>query len=162
MKFEFLIRLESTRGDRVSDWSKYAATKFLEKTATDTLLVEKTLSDRKLVDRRWRELWDSLCSSVKEEITSFNAEPGLAGTLSCTNDDPMTIKISCESRPGITITFDPQQQHATLAGAGVQEIDKILKITIADGDHLRFVTADNHTLAVEQITQGLLKGVLGV
>ncbi len=166
MKFEMIVRFESgfrLRGESVSDWSKYAAEKFVQRMNSSNINNEKTLSDRKLVEKGSRELWDSLCAALKKEISAFNAEPGIEhGFLSCDNSDPMIAQISRKNlSQAVTITFDPEHTYATIEGHGIQTKEK-LKIRVSDGDQLQFFDSQNQSCSVESIVGNVLNRLLEI
>jgi hypothetical protein len=74
------------RGVGMSNWSAGAAQRDSERQELSRLRLEKTVQDRRIIDRKGNAQWAQLRALIGAECKAFNREPGKTGTLSCYAD----------------------------------------------------------------------------
>jgi hypothetical protein len=70
----------------MSTWSAGAAQRDSERQELSRLRLEKTVQDRRIIDRKGNVQWALLRALIGAECKAFNGEPGKTGTLSCYAD----------------------------------------------------------------------------
>ena len=90
----------------MSIWSAGAAQRDSERQELSRLRLEKTVQDRRIIDKKGGAEWAKLRALIGAECEAFNREPGKTGVLSC-DADFLQCRIWLTGRhPSIAGKFD--------------------------------------------------------
>ncbi len=104
----------------MSDWSKDAALRFAAQQKTKQIQDAKVIRDQNDFALNMSKVWTDLCELFEARCAEFNAEPGVAGILSCDTKRTQEFKITrTDNAAMLRGTFDAKRQTIHFMGPNI-------------------------------------------
>jgi len=125
----------------VSDWSKDAALRFAAQQKTKQIQDAKVIRDQNDFALNMAKVWADLCELFKARCAEFNAEPGVAGILSCDTKRTQELKIiRSDNAAMLRGAFDAKRHTIHFMGPNIGKEKSEIKIEAIEGSsEMRFV-----------------------
>ena len=125
----------------MSDWSKDAALRFAAQQKTKQIQDAKVIRDQNDFALNMAKVWADLCELFEARCAEFNAEPGVAGILSCDTKRTQELKITrSDNAAMLRGAFDPKRHTIHFMGPNIGKEKSEIKIeAIAGGSEMCFV-----------------------
>jgi hypothetical protein len=125
----------------VSDWSKDAALRFAAQQKTKQIQDAKVIRDQNDFALNMAKVWADLCELFEARCAEFNAEPGVAGVLSCDTKRTQEFKITrTDNAAMLRGAFDAKRHTIHFMGPNIGKEKSEIKIEVIEGSsQMRFV-----------------------
>ena len=125
----------------MSDWSKDAALRFAAQQTLKQGQDAKAIREQNDLAANIAKVWVDLCDLFKARCAEFNAEPGVAGTLTCDTKRTQELKIiRTDNAAMLRGAFDPKRHTIHFMGPNIgKEKSEIKTEVIAGSSDMRFV-----------------------
>jgi len=125
----------------VSDWSKDAARRFAAQQKVKQIQDAKVIRDQNDFALNMAKVWADLCELFEARCAEFNAEPGVAGILSCDTKRTQEFKITrTDNAAMLRGTFDAKRHTIHFMGPNIGKEKSEIKIEVIEGSsQMRFV-----------------------
>ena len=125
----------------MSDWSKDAARRFAAQQKVKQIQDAKVIRDQNDFALNMAKVWADLCELFEARCAEFNAEPGVAGILSCDTKRTQEFKITrTDNAAMLRGTFDAKRHTIHFMGPNIGKEKSEIKIEVIEGSsQMRFV-----------------------
>jgi len=125
----------------VSDWSKDAARRFAAQQKAKQIQEAKVIRDQNDFALNMAKVWADLCELFEARCAEFNAEPGVAGILSCDTKRTQEFKITrTDNAAMLRGTFNAKRHTIHFMGPNIGKEKSEIKIEVIEGSsQMRFV-----------------------
>ena len=125
----------------MSDWSKDAALRFAAQQKAKQIQDAKVIRDQNDFALNMAKVWADLCELFEARCAEFNAEPGVAGILSCDTKRTQEFKITrTDNAAMLRGTFNAKRHTIHFMGPNIGKEKSEIKIEVIEGSsQMRFV-----------------------
>ena len=125
----------------MSDWSKDTALRFAAQQKTKQIQDAKVIRDQNDFALNMAKVWADLCELFEARCAEFNAEPGVAGILSCDTKRTQEFKITrTDNAAMLRGTFNAKRHTIHFMGPNIGKEKSEIKIEVIEGSsQMRFV-----------------------
>ncbi len=125
----------------MSDWSKDAARRFAAQQKAKQIQEAKVIRDQNDFALNMAKVWADLCELFEARCAEFNAEPGVAGILSCDTKRTQEFKITrTDNAAMLRGTFNAKRHTIHFMGPNIGKEKSEIKIEVIEGSsQMRFV-----------------------
>jgi hypothetical protein len=125
----------------MSDWSRDAALRFAAQLKTKQFQDAKVIRDQNDLALNTAKIWADLCELFRARCAEFNAEPGVAGILSCDTKRTQELKIiRSDNAAMLRGAFDAKRHTIHFMGPNIGKEKSEIKIeTIKGSSEMCFV-----------------------
>ena len=136
-----ILRPGRSADTAMSDWSKDAALRFAALQETKQTLDAQTIRDQNHLASNIAKMWADLCELFRARCAEFNAEPGVAGILTCDTRRTQELKITrSDNAAMLRGAFDAKRHTIHFMGPNIgKEKSEITIEVIAASSEMRFV-----------------------
>jgi hypothetical protein len=118
----------------MSDWSRDAAVRFAAYQKIKQVQDAKVIRDQNALALNTAKIWTDLCELFRARCNEFNAEPGVAGILSCNTKRTQELKITrSDNAAMLRGTFDPKRHAIHFMGPNIGKEKSEIKIQVIEG-----------------------------
>jgi len=118
----------------VSDWSRDAALRFAAQQKIKLVQDAKVIRDQNDLALHIAKVWADLCELFRARCNEFNAEPGVAGVLSCDTKRTQELKITrSDNAAMLRGAFDPKRHTIHFMGPNIGKEQSEIKIEVIEG-----------------------------
>jgi hypothetical protein len=118
----------------VSDWSRDAAVRFAAQQKIKQVQEAKVIRDENDLASHIAKVWADLRELFRARCTEFNAEPGVAGILSCDTKRTQELKITrSDNAAMLRAAFDPKRHTIHFMGPNIGKEKSEIKIEAIEG-----------------------------
>jgi len=118
----------------VSDWSKDAARRFAAQQKAKQIQEAKVIRDQNDFALNMAKVWADLCELFEARCAEFNAEPGVAGILSCDTKRTQEFKITrTDNAAMLRGTFNAKRHTIHFMGPNIGKEKSEIKIEVIEG-----------------------------
>lgn len=137
----------------MSDWSRDAALRFAALQKTKQIRDAKVIRDQNDLALSVANTWADLCELFRARCNEFNAEPDVAGILTCDTTRHQELKITrTDNAAMLRGTFDAKRHTIHFMGPNIGKEKAEIKIeTIAGTSAMRFVDSLHRKLDPQDI-----------
>ena len=146
----------------MSDWSKDAALRFAAQQQMRQTQEGKIIRDQNDLALRVAKSWADLCELFVARCAEFNAEPGVAGILTCDTKRTQELKITRTDNAGMLRgAFDAKRRSIHFMGPNIGKEKAEIKIEVIEGSSaMRFVDSLHRILDPQDIVDISLTDLL--
>jgi hypothetical protein len=144
----------------MSKWSQEAARKYAENKKN----AEARLLDQNVLKSKAPKMWEQLRDLFAQEVTAFNAEPGMEGILVMDNSRPGVLEVSRTDSPSkARIVFESHSQTVKILVPGIEKDDSEIKMVVLSGStEARFENSKRLPVQPHLIVETVLRKLLGL
>ena len=118
----------------MSDWSRDAAVRFAAQQKIKQAQDAKVIHDENDLALHIAKVWADLCELFRARCTEFNAEPGVAGILSCDTKRTQELKITrSDNAAMLRGAFDAKRHTIHFMGPNIGKEKSEIKIEVIEG-----------------------------
>jgi len=118
----------------MSDWSRDAAVRFAAQQKIKQAQDAKVIRDENDLASHIAKVWADLCELFRARCTEFNAEPGVAGILSCDTKRTQELKITrSDNAAMLRGAFDAKRHTIHFMGPNIGKEKSEIKIEVIEG-----------------------------
>jgi len=118
----------------MSDWSRDAAVRFAAQQKIKQAQDAKVIRDENDLALHIAKVWANLCELFRARCTEFNAEPGVAGILSCDTKRTQELKITrSDNAAMLRGAFDAKRHTIHFMGPNIGKEKSEIKIERIEG-----------------------------
>ena len=118
----------------MSDWSRDAAVRFAAQQKIKQAQDAKVVRDENDLASHIAKVWANLCELFRARCTEFNAEPGVAGILSCDTKRTQELKITrSDNAAMLRGAFDAKRHTIHFMGPNIGKEKSEIKIEVIEG-----------------------------
>jgi len=118
----------------MSDWSRDAAVRFATQQKIKQAQDAKVIHDENDLASHIAKVWANLCELFRARCTEFNAEPGVAGILSCDTKRTQELKITrSDNAAMLRGAFDAKRHTIHFMGPNIGKEKSEIKIERIEG-----------------------------
>jgi hypothetical protein len=118
----------------MSDWSRDAAVRFATQQKIKQAQDAKVIHDENDLASHIAKVWANLCELFRARCTEFNAEPGVAGILSCDTKRTQELKITrSDNAAMLRGAFDAKRHTIHFMGPNIGKEKSEIKIEVIEG-----------------------------
>jgi hypothetical protein len=118
----------------MSDWSRDAAVRFAAQQKIKQAQDAKVIRDENDLASHIAKVWADLCELFRARCTEFNAEPGVAGILSCDTKRTQELKITrSDNAAMLRGAFDAKRHSIHFMGPNIGKEKSEIKIEVIEG-----------------------------
>ena len=118
----------------MSDWSRDAAVRFAAQQKIKQAQDAKVIRDENDLALHIAKVWADLCELFRARCTEFNAEPGVAGILSCDTKRTQELKITrSDNAAMLRGAFDAKRHTIHFMGPNIGKEKSEIKIERIEG-----------------------------
>ena len=118
----------------MSDWSRDAAVRFAAQQKIKQAQDAKVIRDENDLASHIAKVWANLCELFRARCTEFNAEPGVAGILSCDTKRTQELKITrSDNAAMLRGAFDAKRHTIHFMGPNIGKEKSEIKIEVIEG-----------------------------
>jgi len=118
----------------MSDWSRDAAVRFAAQQKIKQAQDAKVIRDENDLASHIAKVWANLCELFRARCTEFNAEPGVAGILSCDTKRTQELKITRgDNAAMLRGAFDAKRHTIHFMGPNIGKEKSEIKIEVIEG-----------------------------
>jgi hypothetical protein len=118
----------------MSDWSRDAAVRFAAQQKIKQAQDAKVIRDENDLALHTAKVWTNLCELFRARCTEFNAEPGVAGILSCDTKRTQELKITrSDNAAMLRGAFDAKRHTIHFMGPNIGKEKSEIKIEVIEG-----------------------------
>ena len=118
----------------MSDWSRDAAVRFATQQKIKQAQDAKVIRDENDLALHIAKVWANLCELFRARCTEFNAEPGVAGILSCDTKRTQELKITrSDNAAMLRGAFDAKRHTIHFMGPNIGKEKSEIKIEVIEG-----------------------------
>jgi len=118
----------------MSDWSRDAAVRFAAQQKIKQAQDAKVIRDENDLALHIAKVWANLCELFRARCTEFNAEPGVAGILSCDTKRTQELKITrSDNAAMLRGAFDAKRHTIHFMGPNIGKEKSEIKIEVIEG-----------------------------
>jgi len=148
----------------MSDWSKDAALRFAAQQLTKHTQDAQAIRDENHLASNIAKTWADLCELFRARCAEFNAEPGVAGILTCDTRRTQELKISrTDTAAMLRGAFDAKRHTIHFMGPNIgKEKSEITIEVIGATSQMRFVDNLQRVLNPQDIVDISLTDLLQI
>jgi hypothetical protein len=146
----------------MSDWPRDAALRFGAQRKLKQAQDAKVIRDQNDLSLHIAKVWADLRELFRARCTEFNAEPGVAGILSCDTKRAQELKITRSDNAAMLHgAFDAKRHTIHFMGPNIGKEKSEIKIEVIEGgSKMRFVDILHRTLEPQDIVDISLTDLL--
>jgi hypothetical protein len=131
-----ILRPGRSEGVAMSDWSRDAALRFAALQDTKKTQDAKAIRDQNNLASNIAKTWADLCELFSARCAEFNAEPGVAGILTCDTRRTQELKITrTDNAAMLRGTFDAKRHTIHFMGPNIEVIAASSEMRLVDNLH---------------------------
>jgi len=137
----------------MSNWSRDAAVRFAAQQKIKLVQDAKVIRDQNDLALHIAKVWADLCELFRARCNEFNAEPGVAGILSCDTKRTRELKITrSDNAAMLRGAFDPKRHTIHFMGPNIGKEKSEIRIEVIEGSsEMCFVDALQRILNPQDI-----------